>query len=297
MSILLSIIGLKKNWGKRGGIHIKNKITILADNKAEESLVSEHGFSLILEIQGKRILFDTGQGEALFKNAAILGVSLKNLDYLVLSHGHYDHGGNVAKIIDLNPSIEFFAHPDCLINRYSFHKGKPVKPVALSKKNRESILRLPDKQLHWCRDKNKIMKGVFVTGEIPRVNNYEDTGGAFFLDSTMDKKDFILDDLSLWIEGDRGLTVICGCCHSGLQNTIRQILSFNESANIDMIIGGLHLVNAGEIRIKNTISYINKIDVNGIIGAHCSGEKVLNQFKEQLKAEVSAGTVGKSISI
>jgi 7,8-dihydropterin-6-yl-methyl-4-(beta-D-ribofuranosyl)aminobenzene 5'-phosphate synthase len=117
---------------------MNGQITILVDNRAEQPFVSEHGLSILLEIEQpgikkKRVLFDTGQGDALFQNAKTMGISLKELDALVLSHGHYDHGGNIAQILSMNPSISFFAHPDCLISRFSMHPGKAAKSVALSK--------------------------------------------------------------------------------------------------------------------------------------------------------------------
>ncbi len=274
---------------------MKNKITIIADNKAEKPLVSEHGFSVLLETGGKRILFDTGQGDTLFQNAELLGILLNNLDILVLSHGHYDHGGNLKKIIDLNPSIEFYAHPDCLISRYSFHNDDGIESVSLTKENSSALLNLPEKQIHWCRNKTEIIPGVWLTGTISRNNEFEDTGGAFFIDKKRENPDLLMDDLSLCIEGDKGITVICGCCHSGLQNTIEQILTCNKASSIHTIIGGLHLVNASTSRLDRTITYINKIGIKKIIGAHCTGKVAMNRFKKELNSEVLIGSAGLSL--
>ena len=276
---------------------MKNKITIIADNKADKPLVSEHGFSILLEIGSKKILFDTGQGDSLFHNARLLGIPLNDLDILVLSHGHYDHGGNVKKIIDLNPAIDFVAHPDCLHTRYSYHKGVGLESVSLTEENRAAILSLPEKQIYWCREEVEILPRVWLTGSIERVNDFEDTGGAFFADKKMETPDLLMDDLSLWIEGDNGLTVICGCCHSGIQNTIEQILLVNQNFSIDTIIGGLHLVHASTSRMDKTITYINSIEIHKLIGAHCSGESAMKRFKKELNADVEIGSAGLSFSL
>jgi len=70
------------------------KIIILVDNKANEGLLAEHGLSVWVEAAGRRLLFDTGQGPALSRNAGTLDVALHAADTLVLSHGHYDHTGS-----------------------------------------------------------------------------------------------------------------------------------------------------------------------------------------------------------
>lgn len=276
---------------------MKNKVTILSDNRADKPFISEHGLSILLEIDNKRLLFDTGQGETLFQNADKLGIPLTDLDALVLSHGHYDHGGNVARILAMNPTIPFFAHPDCLISRYSFHPGKDPKSVALSQDDREAILNLPDKRLNWSRGVIEVIPGVWMTDPIPRKNNYEDTGGAFYKDIRGNNPDLLLDDLSIWIEGEQGITVICGCCHSGLQNTIEHIFSYSGTSQIHTLIGGLHLINAEDSRITKTISYINKIGIKRIIPAHCSGKEAVIRFQEELEGEVETGTVGLEIQL
>ena len=74
------------------------RVTALADNSvAAPDLLAEHGLSLLIEADDRRILFDTGQGKVLAANAPALGVPLSPLDALVLSHGHYDHTGGPGR--------------------------------------------------------------------------------------------------------------------------------------------------------------------------------------------------------
>lgn len=274
-----------------------DKVTILVDNIGEEPLQSEHGFSIKMELNDKKILFDTGQGEALFINAKILGIALDDLDILILSHGHYDHSGNIKKIIEMNPLIDFYAHPDCLKSRISYYEGKPVKYVSLTEENIKAINSLPENQKHWCIDETEILPGVWVTGTIERKNDYEDTGGAFYTDSLCTSPDLLPDDMSLWIEKEDSLTIICGCCHSGLQNTVEKILSLTKRSSIDTIIGGLHLVKADENRIKKTISFIKTQEIGTLIGAHCTSEKAVSKLKEKLGKQVALGKVGLTLKL
>jgi len=274
------------------------KITILVDNRAESPLIFEHGFAVLIESQGKRILFDTGQGDVLFSNSRMLNLSLENLDILILSHGHYDHGGNIDKILSLNPSIEFFAHPDCLRDRYSYHRGKPLKYAGLSENSKKAIKKLPEKQIHWCSGKTKILKNIFITGYVPRINSLEDTGGNFFLDEEMTIPDLINDDISLWIEDPTGLTILCGCCHSGLQNTVNYILSsYEKSKPVNTILGGFHLVHSRDDRIIQTVNFLKEIRTEKVIGAHCTGDEAIKIFQKNMDRVFSVSSAGLAVRL
>lgn len=275
----------------------KNKIRILVDNKAEYPLISEHGFAAIIETETKRILFDTGQEQALFNNAEHLKVSLTDIDILVLSHGHYDHSGNIARIIKNNPDILFYAHPDCMQDRYSYHEGKPLKYVGISERDKEAIQSLPENQIHWCSERTEITKDIYITGFVPREHKLEDTGGDFYLNREMSFPDIIKDDLSLWFEGDRGLTVLCGCCHSGVQNTINHICSFYVNPHIETLAGGFHLVHSLDERIESTLDFLEKIKINHTIGGHCTGEGVLKKFSSRLRHSFSESRAGFLINV
>jgi len=85
------------------------KIICLAENtSAQEGIGAEHGLSLYIEFKNHKILFDTGQSNLFAKNAARLGVNLAEVDFAVLSHGHYDHGGGIAKFFEINKSAPLY---------------------------------------------------------------------------------------------------------------------------------------------------------------------------------------------
>lgn len=77
------------------------KITTLIENMPddEEILACEHGLSLYIEFDGRKILFDTGQTGEFVSNAQKLGKSLAEVDYFIISHGHYDHSGGVMRLV------------------------------------------------------------------------------------------------------------------------------------------------------------------------------------------------------
>lgn len=276
---------------------MSRKITFLVDNRAEKPFFSEHGLSMLLEIGGKRLLFDTGQGKTLFHNAEKLGVSLSGLDALVLSHGHYDHGGNLDKILALNPSTHFFAHPDCLLPRWSLQPGKSPKQIGLSQENKKAVMSLSPAQLHWCEKPAEIIPGVWITGTVPRKSRFEDVGGSFYQDETGNTPDLLFDDISLWVEGESGCTVVCGCCHSGVKNTLDHIVSQLNGMQINSLVGGFHLLHAKRERITKTISCINETGIKKVVPAHCTGDAAMVRLEKNLDAEVQPGMVGLQIDM
>ena len=269
---------------------MKTTITTLVDNRLEPPLLSEHGLAFLIEHNNKRILFDTGQGEVLFHNARTLGVALTGLDFLILSHGHYDHGGNIAAIIKLNPSIVVVAHPSCTIPRYSIHADRTpsVTQIGLTTPNKQALIGLNYTQHIWCTTPKEIIEGLWVTGEIPRTTSFEDTGGPFFLDSEGTNKDTLPDDIALWIEqppsttSNIGATLVVGCCHSGIVNTLEHIKNIGGQKP-SQIIGGLHLLHATTKRLDATLNYFKANAITDITPLHCSGEKAIELLKSSTK--------------
>lgn len=268
-------------------------ITLLVDNQAETGLKIEHGLSILIEHQGKRILFDNGQNDALFYNATQLDIPLTNLDMIILSHGHYDHGGNLSQLLLANPNAVFYAHPDCMQTRYSLHPNKAVRTISLTKEVMEAIEAFPEKQKKFITSVTEITAGVWLTGQIPRLCDIEDTGGPFFLDKEKKQTDQLHDDMSLWIETEAGTSVICGCCHSGIINTLEHIKQQTEhAALINNLLGGLHLVSANQQRLNGTIDYLNMQNIKTLYPAHCTGDDPVLLLKKQFKNKLKIAQAG-----
>lgn len=273
-------------------------ITLLVDNLAGKGLQPEHGLSIFIEHQGKRILFDNGQNEALFHNAEKLNISLLNLDIIILSHGHYDHGGNLSKLLLANPEALFFAHPDCLQTRYSLHPNKPARRISLNASTIEIIQTFPEKQKTWITQPTEIVAGLWITGEIPRDCDDEDTGGPFYLDQQKKQKDLLNDDMSLWIESQEGITIICGCCHAGIINTLQHIKKLTKrSVNITNLVGGLHLVNASQKRLEKTLNYLQTQNIQHYYPAHCTGDHAVSLLSKNFNKKVQFAQSGLTIQI
>jgi len=269
-------------------------LSVLVENTiSREGLRAEHGLSVLIETPHGQILWDTGQSPLLIENARKMGVQIENISCIALSHGHYDHTGGLSAILVLNPTVKVFGHPDIFIQRYtrdhsSVHSMRPIGSPVVKK-----IVQSKCQSLELNRKPSEIVPGVFLTGEIPRITGYEDTGGDFFLDIACTKNDPIIDDQALYIESSQGIVVLLGCAHSGVVNTLNHVSKLTRQEKIFAVLGGTHLFGASKERLDATAEVFSRYDVQVIGPCHCTGLKAItylrSQFPERL-VECSTGS-------
>jgi 7,8-dihydropterin-6-yl-methyl-4-(beta-D-ribofuranosyl)aminobenzene 5'-phosphate synthase len=267
------------------------KVTILVDNKAGPGLRPEHGFSAWVEVAGRRLLFDTGQGPALPGNSAAIGVDLATTETLILSHGHYDHTGGVSLVVESAPEVQVFAHPAVTGPHYSIRDGL-ARSIAMPEGARLALESLPTERIHWAQKPLEVTEGSGVTGPIPRLTDYEDPGGPFFLDPAAARADPITDDQALWIRTDRGLVVIVGCGHAGVVNSLRHAERLSGGTRLRAVIGGFHLAQASELRLRSTMDALKELDLELIVPCHCTGEAAAARLAEAFGDRVVSGMAG-----
>lgn len=268
------------------------RLRIVVDNRVSAGLAEEHGFSAWIEVPGHTILFDTGQGKTLAPNAAMLGCDLEHVDMLVLSHGHYDHSGAICQVLRSAPITKVFCHVASFLPRYSIRTGEAPRSIAMALSDKEAILDLPANRIHWVTAPLEIIPDVGISGSIPRIHPMEDTGGPFFLDPEGHHPDLIKDDMAMWLNCDRGLIIITGCCHSGLINTVEHIRATSGVKRVFGIIGGLHLLNASSERLEATCAAIRKWNPEFVIPCHCTGENAIAFLCATLGTIVTPGYAG-----
>lgn len=269
------------------------QVTILVDNRADGELVPEHGLAMWIEADGRNILFDTGQGQALEPNCRALGIDLGKADTLVLSHGHYDHTGGLDQAVQAAPSVAIYCHSEAVRPRYAVRNGDAAA-IHMPRSAMAALDKRPRSLLHWTPAPVMLSKNVGLTGPIPRVTDYEDVGGPFFLDAQGHRPDRLTDDMALWINTDDGVVVCVGCCHSGLVNTLAQVKKLSGCGHIRAVIGGFHLVNAGPERMERTRAALREIDPGILVPCHCTGDLALEALKNDPGLVVNQGHAGKS---
>jgi len=264
-------------------------VIALVDNHAEPPLVAEHGLALWIEAGGARILFDTGQGRALIPNAESLGIDLRTTQHVVLSHGHYDHTGGLAAVLDLAPKARVCLHPSALLPKYSRQPMPPHRSIGMPE--RTSALLRSRAGIVWTIGPAAIAEGVTATGPIPRLNPIEEPGAGFFLDDACTIPDPLSDDQSLFIDVPDGIVLLLGCTHSGVINTCEYVRSITGK-RIRAIIGGMHLLNADATRLDATVQALRKVSPDVIAPCHCTGEQATRCMREAFRNAFRAWGAG-----
>lgn len=191
------------------------QITVLADNYvAAPGLLAEHGLSVLIEADGYRILFDTGQGRVLLRNAEALGIRLSDIDAIVLSHGHYDHTGGLDVLLRQCSPSAIFLHPAAMQPKYARRGQPPYRSIGMPE-NSFQALNAFRKRLVRTRSATEIVPGVWCTGEIPRQPGNGLAPAGFFLDGECRECDPLADDQALFLDTPQGPVVIAGGTHAG----------------------------------------------------------------------------------
>jgi 7,8-dihydropterin-6-yl-methyl-4-(beta-D-ribofuranosyl)aminobenzene 5'-phosphate synthase len=270
------------------------QLTILVDNNTfiDHYYIGEPGVSYFIEADGFKVLFDVGYSDAFLINAQSMGIDLREIDFVVLSHGHLDHTWGLPHLVKYLSNDRYqknnikkpilITHPATFTSR-STKKRKEIGPNM----NNESLadyfeIRLSAAPVH-------ITENLVYLGEIPRMDGFEGTKPlGNIIDDKGNSPDFILDDSALAYQSKDGLVIITGCSHSGICNIVEHAKKVMNETVVQDIIGGLHLLKPSKPQLLGTLDYLNKLKPKIIHACHCTD---LNS-KIALADVVKVGEVG-----
>lgn len=261
------------------------RITTLIENKLSESedLHIEHGLSIYIEVDDKRILFDTGQSGNFIDNAKKLNIDLKNLDYVAISHGHFDHSGGLERLIkEVNGNIELYLGDGFFNKKYSLREDGDYS--YLGNTFDENFLLENGVKFKYVKDEIiNLTENLMIFSNFQREEEFENTNPFMYLKDGEDYiKDEFLDEISLGINTSKGLVVIVGCSHVGILNIINTIES-KTGLRIYGIIGGTHLVKEDDEKINSIIEYLREKEIKLIGACHCTGKQGETMLGQQLE--------------
>lgn len=247
-------------------------ITALMDNKPSEhkALIAEHGLSLYVHYNGRRILFDCGSGPNSQYNAHRLGINLKELDAVVLSHSHYDHAAGFRDLTENHMgSKTVFTGPNFFEKKYA---KNGVRYTDLSAGFDHAFLEEYGIRHREVRELTEIFQGAYLIGGFPRLIPFEQIPERFVRKTAAG---FVTDDFSdeicMALEIQGGLAVLVGCSHPGILNMITHVSQLLNKP-IKAVFGGTHLVEAGNQRIEATIQHLQRMGLEVLGLSHCSGD-------------------------
>lgn len=254
-------------------------ITTLIENNpgADPALKNEHGLSFFIEKDGWKILFDTGQSRAFLDNAEHLQVDLRSLDYVVISHGHYDHSGGLKSLAKITTDFRLFVGHGFFAEKYG---KKDTSCTYLGNDFDQQFLDAQAIAYQFAdRHLTELAPGIYLVTGFPRVHRDEVVNEHFLI-----KREGALypdsfdDEILLAIDTPEGLLVVLGCSHPGMKNMLdftKQLLK----RTLYGVLGGTHLVQVSDKNLDLSLNYLGQESLKVIGICHCSGQPAMDSLR------------------
>lgn len=267
--------------------------------------VGEWGFAAVLEVDGRRLLIDTGaRAETVLQNAAELKVDLASITDLAITHNHADHTGGLLALrralVKQSPRA---------LSRVHVPKG--IFYPRPGPAGREGNGLLPLKAEYEATGgvfiehagPAVLMPGVTMLGPVPRVHPERNwgspRGGAAGRVQTPEGivEDTVPEDTSIVVDTADGLVLISGCGHAGIINSMEHARTAVRTAPVVAAIGGFHLFAATDETLSWTAGRMKAFGVQHLLGAHCTGIEAVYRLRQHVgltRATAVVGAVGAS---
>ncbi|WP_338688137.1 MULTISPECIES: MBL fold metallo-hydrolase [unclassified Bradyrhizobium] len=268
------------------------RITILYDAFGKDAtMTKDWGFSALVEIGGKRILFDTGDNAKIFAaNVKAKGVDLTSLDFVVLSHRHSDHMAGLSHVLSVNPKVKIYA-PKEAFGIY----GSSV-PSSFYRKDES----LPPEMRYYDGKPPEIMKfgAAWADANFELIDQTTEIAPGITLIALISDLPGTreLKELSMAVNTADGIVLVVGCSHPGIERIVEAAAAINP--RIRLIAGGFHLVAApDEVITKVTTALQDRFKVESIAPGHCTGEPTFAALKKAFGDRYIYAGAGTSIPI
>jgi 7,8-dihydropterin-6-yl-methyl-4-(beta-D-ribofuranosyl)aminobenzene 5'-phosphate synthase len=243
------------------------RVTILYDAfGTAPGLTQDWGFAALIEYDGRRILFDTGDDAAIFeKNVHALHVDLRRLDFAVISHRHGDHVAGLSYLLRVNPKVKIYAPRENFgvfgsSLPASFYRTDASLPRAM-----RYFEGSPPAQLRFG--------AAWPNASFILIDTLTEIAPGVTLVSTVSHTPGTLElrELSLVVRTPTGALIVVGCSHPGIE-AILQAASL-VTPQVALIVGGLHWVTAPDSTIARlTTALHDSWHVRQVGPGHCTGE-------------------------
>jgi 7,8-dihydropterin-6-yl-methyl-4-(beta-D-ribofuranosyl)aminobenzene 5'-phosphate synthase len=268
------------------------RVTVLSTMLADRG-VGEWGFAALVEADGRKLLFDTGaRPDTVLRNAAELGVDLRDVTDVVLSHHHDDHVGGLlplrASVVDRAPQALATVHVGAGMFDPRRIGEREVNGMIAARPRFEAT----GGTFVVHEGPREIAPGVWVTGPVPRVHPERNwsgqrrvqRGGAWV-------EDTLAEDMSLVFDTDRGLVILSGCGHAGIVNTVDHARARVRDAPVHAAIGGFHLLDATDEQLAWTAARLDAAGLEQFFGGHCTGLEAVYRLRALVGMDRPAAAV------
>jgi 7,8-dihydropterin-6-yl-methyl-4-(beta-D-ribofuranosyl)aminobenzene 5'-phosphate synthase len=277
-------------------------ITVLSENSSNDSrLSSQNGLSFEIFANGHHFLMDVGQSDVFLNNSLALNHDLSNIEFTIISHGHFDHGGGLKTLWKLLPKNPVYIRRTADAPYYL--KILFIwKYVGLDSR----ILRSKLNNVIWIDQSKEIVSGIFLLTEIESIYP-KPIGNKYLFQEINGKKqlDSFIHEQILVIKESDGLTIITGCSHNGILNMIASVKSRFPNTPIKGVIGGFHLIGnpllktpaISESDILQIAETLKSMNCGKIYTGHCTGKIGFNILKSVLGVQLNQISTGMNITL
>ena len=248
-------------------------VTLMENTSCREELCAEHGLSLYIQTQTHKMLFDAGQSGAFADNAEKLGVNLQEVEFAVLSHGHYDHSGGLQKFLEINQHAPVYVSEYAFEPHYSANGYIGVNPALKG-----------NSQIRFVTEATTLVEGIALC-QMDKAPM--DTAGLLMEENGVRKPDDFRHEQYLLLEERGKRILISGCSHKG-------ILHIVDHFRPDILVGGFHFMKVeDEKKLEEAAKKLLEYDTVYYTG-HCTGQKQYDYLKAIMGEKlhyIASGTV------
>lgn len=273
------------------------KIKTLVENTSiSNEFKSEHGLSLYIETRKHKLLFDLGASTLFIENAKILGIDLLEVDLVVISHGHYDHGGGLKSFLDINTKAKIYLNQKAFNMHYSNRPAGEKSYVGLD----EGLI--PNDRFIFVGDHLIIDEELELFSNV-KGRRFSPSGNQdlFMKVGTSFVKDDFAHEQNLIIKEDEKTLLVAGCAHNGIVNIIDYLKTKKECIPSN-VIGGFHLYNRSANKNEETTTvnqigeYLNNT-ASKYYTCHCTGIESYNRLKDIMAEKINYLSTGSQLII
>ncbi|HCT91852.1 MAG TPA: MBL fold hydrolase [Lachnospiraceae bacterium] len=270
-------------------------------------LQGEHGLSFYIETAGHKVLFDVGASEKFWENARRMGIRLENVDTVILSHGHNDHGGGLTTFFEKNTEAMVYIHQNAFRRHFSDLRKKTggmlpaVSECAdisldMALRDHDRIVYV-DKPMYTIDNELTVLSGIVPLRLQPDTCKrlYEDDGQGLRYDTFSHEQHLVVT------EGNRHV-LFCGCSHAGIVNILE---NFRENFGVapELVVGGFHLSSprlgtmADERLMEKIAAELMRYENCRYYTCHCTGKQAYEWLRARMGNQIQYVATGDAVTV
>ncbi len=262
------------------------KVQILSENRTNHpDCLAEHGLSIFIETVDKKILFDLGASDIYRSNAGKMKVDLKQVDAVVISHGHYDHTGGVPSFCEENQKANIYIHKDSFENTYGM-EGDKLEEESSGICWTDSQKKLIENRLVLTEGAIWLTDDIAVSGTIPKIDGYSPTETFYIKNQDGSLTPDIMEHeqfLAIRVRDDygqsKGIFIFSGCSHNGVIPCLQYAKSLFPNEKIFGFLAGMHLYHSNKEVRTHILKQVAAEEMEYVLPVHCTGIQAICDLK------------------